>query len=136
MAAVHQLVYVSAARSELEEDRLLGLLREAREANARAGLTGLLLYSDGAFMQLLEGDEAAVRATFDRVSGDRRHHRVTVLLRRDADRRAFGDWSMGFRRARAAELAGVDGLSTFLDDASQPSGDLALRMLYGFRAVA
>ena len=40
------------------------MLTEARERNQQLGVTGLLLYKDGDFIQLLEGDKATVKALF------------------------------------------------------------------------
>lgn len=74
------LIYVSIARNALRSEELLELLRVSRENNMRDGITGLLLYKDGKFMQLLEGPEATVCATYSRIEKDRRHHDVTILL--------------------------------------------------------
>ncbi len=61
---VFHLVYVSAATHPLDKADLLQMLKEARERNQQLGVTGLLLYKDGDFTQLLEGDKATVKALF------------------------------------------------------------------------
>ena len=70
---------------------LLELLAVARRNNPRAGVTGQLLYKDGNFMQLIEGDEAAVRALFARIERDPRHGGVIVLLDHVVPEREFSD---------------------------------------------
>lgn len=133
----HQLVYLSAARREFSTQELRDLLATARAHNAAADVTGLLLYSQGSFMQLLEGSEAAVLSTFARVERDRRHHRVVRMLERQVEERAFPDWSMGLRPLELTQLGGAAGVSTFLaaPDEHALLPDLGLRMLYGFREL-
>lgn len=64
------LVYMSAADEPFDQDRLDALLEHARARNAASGLSGLLVYKDGRFMQLLEGPEAAVLETYQRIIED------------------------------------------------------------------
>ena len=60
------VAYVSSATHLMTEDELAAILDVSRERNARDGITGLLLYSDGDFIQVLEGPEAPVRAAGER----------------------------------------------------------------------
>lgn len=82
----------SAAFRE-EVDRILAV---SQRNNARAGVTGALIFNNGFFGQVLEGPEEAVDATFERIQADPRHRDVTVLGVKPVVERAFGDWSMGF----------------------------------------
>lgn len=91
------IAYVSSATHELTPDELGEILKVSRERNARDGLTGLLLYHDGNFIQVLEGPEAPVRAAVSRIQRDPRHNQFTVLLDQPIGVRAFAGWSMGFR---------------------------------------
>ncbi len=139
MNEVHQLVYLSAARQELGPEELAEILATARRANTAHDITGILLYSGGSFMQLLEGLPEEVGTTFERIGDDPRHHLVIPMLRRDVSRRAFADWSMAFPRVDPARAAELEGFSTFLESAAEPpagTADHALRMLYGFRELA
>ena len=52
-ASFHEIVYVSSATRPFQEAELQDLLLKARENNARLGVTGMLLYIGGNFMQLL-----------------------------------------------------------------------------------
>ena len=61
--AMHQLVYVSAATHAFTKSELLELLNKARANNQRLGITGLLLFKDGDFIQLLEGDKSCRTGT-------------------------------------------------------------------------
>jgi len=93
---ITQLVYVSVASQEFSVGQLAELLAAARAQNTRIGVTGLLLYHEGSFLQLLEGPSEAVDATFRRIERDPRHSDVHVLLRGRVPAREFDGWSMGF----------------------------------------
>ena len=109
------LVYVSAAVTWFSDTELRALLVQARVNNERAGITGMLLYKDGNFMQVLEGDEAAVRALFARINADRRHRGVVIIDNGQAPARQFGAWSMAFFDLNAANGDMPPGYSAFLD---------------------
>lgn len=102
------IVYVSSARKALDDEALESLLKQARALNERDGLTGVLLYHDGNFVQALEGETAPLEETFARIERDARHGGLITLHRAPIGRRSFPDWSMGFRRSPQRE--GVTGL--------------------------
>lgn len=105
------LTYLSTATEPFAESDLLNLLELSRRNNHGAGLTGMLLYADGHFIQTIEGDPDDVEATFARISGDPRHRDILVALQDDVDERVFPEWSMGFEEIseeRAAEMPGFD----------------------------
>lgn len=110
-----QLVYLSSAITPFTKDQLLALLAKSRENNGRAGITGMLLYKDGNFMQVLEGEEKAVKAIFAKITRDSRHRGVLTLLEVWREERQFPDWSMGFRDLRSAEALATPGYSEFLN---------------------
>lgn len=71
-----------------------GILAASRANNARDGVTGALLYSEGCFAQVLEGGLDAVERTFERIQCDPRHADVVMLQAARADGRLFGVWDM------------------------------------------
>jgi hypothetical protein len=91
-----QVVYASAALAPLSELELTQLLMSARANNTRRGVTGLLLYIDGSFLQVLEGEDRVVDALLERIAQDPRHDRVSILLRRTIEQRQYAEWAMGF----------------------------------------
>jgi hypothetical protein len=96
---MYQLVYVSSARTGLREDDLHDILCHARQTNKAMGISGMLVYLDGYFLQVLEGRPERVRALYARIAADPRHGGARVLIESDIAERAFPDWSMGFRHA-------------------------------------
>ena len=107
-------VYVSAASCDLTDGELAAILDVSRRNNAARGITGALAYYDRAFVQVLEGPEAAVEALLVTIARDPRHTEVTVCDRARVDERAFGAWSMGWVRASDLERAGFDPKVPFL----------------------
>lgn len=136
--SLFELAYVSRAVERLDQSALEAILRTARTANAKANVTGMLLYRSTAFLQVLEGPEAAVRALYERIRADRRHFRVRTLIERPLDERRFPEWSMGFRRID--ETDEPLGFSHFLEgatiDLTDAAASEAVELLYVFRAQA
>lgn len=97
---MYELVYNSIAVPQDPDDAaLLRILAGARNRNRALGVTGLLLYHRGEFVQLLEGERDAVRKIyFDVILRDPRHTSVNLCWDFDIERRSFPDWSMGFYR--------------------------------------
>jgi hypothetical protein len=96
LSGVIQLVYVSSAVKPFTDAQLRELLAKARANNVSLGITGMLLHQQGAFLQMLEGEPAAVDAVFAKIEKDRRHGAILVLTRTEVGGRTFPDWSMGF----------------------------------------
>lgn len=95
--ALHHLVYQSFATTTMSEKDLEVLLTQSRTWNHAHALTGVLLYSHGDIMQVLEGTEDEVRYIFQRIEQDNRHYRVTKLSDGPIQERNFAQWSMGFK---------------------------------------
>jgi len=93
---IMQLVYSSSAGREFSVEEIRKVLAIAREHNAKRDITGMLVYHDGTFIQVLEGEPYAVLSLFQRIEKDSRHRNVSLLLKRMHDRRAFGEWQMGY----------------------------------------
>ncbi len=109
------LVYTSTATHPMSSDELRILLDQCRRHNAETGITGMLLYRDERFMQLLEGEEETVRAIVDRIEADPRHTDVATLWSAWNDQRTFADWSMGFRDLSGQTGADMAGFADVMD---------------------
>jgi hypothetical protein len=90
-----RLIYASRAAEAITADALLPIMKSSRTKNAAAGITGVLVYSDGVFLQLLEGGRSAVSALYNRIACDARHRDVVLLAYDEVDERRFAGWSMG-----------------------------------------
>lgn len=98
--SLYRLVYYSANRianvpgafdGELED-----ILAKSRRNNRLVGVTGALMFSAGYFGQVLEGPQAAIEATFERIQQDARHGDVSLLAFAPVADRAFESWAMAY----------------------------------------
>lgn len=132
------LVYLSAAAVPFPQPELDALLEKSRSNNARDGISGILLYRDGDFLQVLEGPRDAVLRTYERIGRDTRHNRIIMLDESPITDRAFGDWSMGFRRVRRGEPTDgfVDFFGAGFDEATaRARGKDVYQYLLSFRSM-
>jgi hypothetical protein len=90
-----RLIYASRANGPLPADTLSAMIKAARDHNSTAGITGVLVHSDGIFLQLLEGGRNAVNAVYNRITQDKRHHDVVLLSYDEVSERRFAGWAMG-----------------------------------------
>jgi Sensors of blue-light using FAD len=110
-----QLVYVSSSVRPFSGGELIELLEKSRLNNHSLGITGMLLYKDGDFMQALEGPEDVVRRLSAKIAKDPRHKEFVALVEGTSARREFPDWSMGFQDLSGIHLRDLPGYTTFLD---------------------
>lgn len=94
---MHRIVYTSTANWHLKPVELEDLLLRSQRHNSRDDVTGILIYHDGCFFQVLEGPEGATRACFERISHDRRHTGTIVLADEAVSGRLFSAWRMACR---------------------------------------
>ena len=102
--STYHVLYRSRATHALTEADLQALLDWSRPYNAQHQITGLLLYSDGRFVQLIEGPAAVVQALFAQIQQDLRHTQVVTVSDGPGPQRWFADWQMAFGNVSAAEL--------------------------------
>lgn len=107
----YQVIYSSVASTPMQQEDLEDILERAQVNNARAGITGALVYVDGCFLQVLEGDAEAVQGLMKRIAVDLRHESVAVLQAQTVDAPAFENWKMAYVSATSAEVAQWAGLS-------------------------
>ena len=93
-APLYFLIYVSQATPPISGATLDALRQQSSTFNRSTGLTGCLLYQDGLFMQMLEGQREVVSALMDKVKADPRHRDVRIVIEGPARRRVFLDWGM------------------------------------------
>ena len=113
MSSLIHCVYCSAATRPFAAADLAELLLLARQNNARVGLTGMLLYAEGAFFQVLEGPAEAVDALYSKIELDTRHAKMTKIIQEPIRRRVFDEWTMGFSAMSREEMETIPGTNDF-----------------------
>ena len=113
MDSLIHLIYCSASTREMSSKELIELVTIARKKNDKTGITGMLLYSDKSFFQVLEGDEKQIDKLFQIITSDSRHNKVTTIIKEKIPHRDFGDWTMGLYQTNPESLKEIDGLNDF-----------------------
>ncbi len=109
------LVYLSEAVGHFSHLDLAELLAKSRANNSTLGITGMLLFKEGKFLQALEGKRGDVMALYRKIGKDFRHRKVISLSCETITRRDFPDWTMGFHDLGAAQALNIPGLNSFLN---------------------
>ncbi len=91
-----QIIYASAATVPFSGTDLKQLLTIARANNESMGISGMLVFHEGSFLQILEGEDNVVLSLYAKIEKDKRHDNISLLLRSSIEERSFGDWKMGF----------------------------------------
>ncbi|WP_065571422.1 BLUF domain-containing protein [Microbacterium oleivorans] len=113
---VFSVVYSSTATEPFSDEALGDLLQQCRDANAERDITGMLLYRNGRFIQILEGPEQAVRETMGKIERDPRHDHLRVLIDEFIEERNFAEWTMGFEPITMPDKDAPEGFRDTFDD--------------------
>lgn len=131
-----QIIYVSNLVNGAEE-HLEPIHMSAVKHNKINGVTGMLLYTKGRFMQVLEGSPEAVRVTYQRIALDNRHSNLQLMAEEYIAARHFAKWSMGLRLIGDEDLADYPQYEPYFKFGFDVSGirarpGMALAMLQAF----
>lgn len=94
------MVYKSQAEENLDDAAIEKIVQDTKARNKKKNITGFFLYHAGEFIQLLEGEENAVKALFDKIKKDQRHRKVRVLSMEESVLRIFANWSMIYSKIK------------------------------------
>jgi hypothetical protein len=89
-----RLMYASRTKTDSPVD-LQSILRQSQANNPKLGVTGVLCYSNGIFLQVIEGGRTTVNQLYNRIVSDPRHSQVEILSFDEIHERRFATWSMG-----------------------------------------
>lgn len=130
-------IYSSRATRETSDAELKSILNVSRRNNLARDITGMLLFIEGSFFQVLEGPEDSVVPTYDVIARDSRHDRVTQIISEPIAQRSFGDWSMGFVSVARSDARRLIGENDFFGSAACLQGinpGRARKLLQAFAA--
>ncbi|MBI1287671.1 MAG: blue light sensor protein [Flavobacteriales bacterium] len=112
------LIYSSKAVPGLKESDLKNILASAQRRNSENDITGLLIFHEGTFIQMLEGNEQTVMDTFERIEEDDRHTAVLRLFSGNEENRHFPDWKMALKVVDESEFEAI-GAFTSLEEGNR-----------------
>jgi hypothetical protein len=137
-----RLIYSSEAAPGLAAPDLEGMLAESRIRNRARGITGVLVFVDGAFLQILEGEKDDVLDLMERIERDPRHSGIKVFHEEETEERAFASWNMAYLSpsaadvSRWAELDGATTIGSVLSSLERDPGRLPGMVVNILRAIA
>ena len=89
-----RLLYASRA-VDTSPDAIESILTQSRQHNPLTGITGILCYGGGIFLQAIEGGRQPVSDLYGHIQKDARHKDVVLLHYEEISERRFGGWTMG-----------------------------------------
>jgi hypothetical protein len=89
-----RLLYASRA-VDPAENSIDAILSQSRQYNPSSGITGILCYGGGIFLQAIEGGRSAVSELYGHIQKDARHKDIVLLHFEEISERRFGGWTMG-----------------------------------------
>lgn len=119
MSELKHMVYVSFSDKDLAESDLVSLLVEIRKKNKKQNVTGMLLYNEGSFIQVIEGFTQKINDLFEKIKGDTRHNTIVVLLDEVITSRSFPNWTMGYQKLTNQQASTIHGFSDFMESEDQ-----------------
>jgi hypothetical protein len=132
-----RLIYASRAVDPQSYEATEAILTSSRSHNPAWGITGILCYGNGIYLQALEGGRTAVNELYGQIQRDPRHKDVVLLSYAEINERSFGGWTMGL-----VNLAKLN-TSIVLKYSEKPeldpyavSGDVALALLQELMVTA
>ena len=129
-SSIYQVVYASKVTQGLTDKDLMDILEVARNKNQETGITGALIYNEGFFLQLLEGEQEKVNDLYKHIENDTRHEHVTCIFQGIVEKRVFPNWYMGFFQDADNGNIHVPDLINFYD---HPAGEYFREKLFEAR---
>ena len=125
------LTYTSWARAGIRLDEVDAIVMSARINNPLDGISGVLIFNGTAFMQILEGSEAAIDALTARLTRDARHSNMSIRDERLIEARTFPNWSMAYLQLESGEFVGKEEVIRALSrDLPQPVRNVVMGLTH------
>lgn len=106
---IYYMVYSSKGAPLLTENTLRNILTKSRENNKELDITGILLFSNNNFIQVLEGEKEKVISVYNRIVADNRHSLVLKKIEGYQPERIFAEWSMAYKPLSSEQYKEAEG---------------------------
>ena len=93
-----QIIYVSNRKTNCTEKEIEEILKACKKNNASLHLTGVLLYNEHKFLQLVEGEYKVTMEMYDKIKKDNRHENCILISSLFIKERSFPSWQMGLKK--------------------------------------
>lgn len=109
---MRHILYISTASNVSEQD-VERITATSRRNNLQADITGFLLFNGRNFLQMIEGEQAALLSLMNRLALDPRHSGIVKIVDRPGEARLFPDWAMNWlepKQGRSQWREELDGI--------------------------
>lgn len=128
---LYELIYRSTAKPGLSESDLKDILRTAHSFNKANNITGCLLYHEGQFLQMLEGEFQVLLQLYDRIKRDPRHREFLLMHMKETDYRVYSNWTMAFKSLTDTDLRNYSGVSEFTElETEEEESSMSLNLFH------
>lgn len=110
LSSMHRIIYLSSSVKFLTPKEINFLLMQSRRNNQETLITGVLLYIDGDFLQVLEGPKTELLKLFDTIKADHRHKCIITVFDGQIKGKYFPEWIMGFAVSEYKKIREIEGL--------------------------
>lgn len=130
----YAISYVSTcdlnSREEIEK-----LLEQTQISNLKKNISGILLFSEGNFFQVIEGEEDQIKSLFSAISSDERHHNLIKIFERPIQTDLYDGYECDFvsEETRISENK-LEYYTQYLQTLDSPSQAVAKNVLRAFLA--
>ncbi|WP_142785352.1 BLUF domain-containing protein [Changchengzhania lutea] len=127
---IYTICYVSSASHTIQEDELNSLFESTKTLNHLNSITGILLYLEGNFLQILEGEERQLKSLMEKIEMDDRHHNIIIILNKKNKVRIFKEYNSGFSIIKSK--SNLADLKTYLYQNNSPYAKPVSRIIEPF----
>jgi hypothetical protein len=119
----HTICYISNQTEPLSDTDLNALFNYILKNNPPREITGILLFNNGIFLQVLEGEKEVLKILYKSIKADKRHHKILTIFNQPIEKRIFSDYNAGFSILKSKrDLKNLNGyLSLFEEKEKYPS---------------
>ena len=121
---LHRLIYTSKRSEPITEQDVKEILRSSRKNNKALDVTGILIYTEKRFLQVLEGQRDTLTKMYEKIKKDKRHTTSILRFSEPVKVRYFEDWDM------VAKKVNIEGFN-YETDASEENKAMYKNMFEG-----
>ena len=108
--------YISNKSEHVNKKDIQEIFETTQKNNKSRNITGILLYLENSFFQVLEGDRQELVAVFNTIEMDDRHENIFVVIDKPIDKQTFKDYKSGFSIVKNSE--DLQNLNKYLNETS------------------
>lgn len=127
------ICYMSDSTNDESMLTIKDIYKKAKLNNAKNNISGVLIYHNGNYLQVLEGNENDVNKTYERIAKDTRHKNIIKVINANVEQRIFEDYNFGFTIVRSSsEFEELNDYLNWLKNADHQIANRLIKMVENF----